>query len=1583
MKEGGINASEGANALKSGLAALINPTGKAKEMLEGFGINIEKIVQSNKGDVKGLVIDFASALDTLDPLARAQAIEQLFGKFQFSRLSTLFQNVIKDGTQAQRVLELSNATTQELAILSKRELGKIEQTTTYKFEKAFADFQAAIAPVGEEFLKLITPVIEFGTKLLQQFNNMDAGVKQFVVGLTVVLGGIFPALLMTVGLFANGIANILKLVSAVSMMFRKTSGDAGILGNQFTYMTQTEIQAAAAAASLDQVHSKLRQTFTAEKAAVDALTTAYQRNIAAQRGAGAGGAVGRRPKPATGYASGIVSVPGPKGAGDIVPAMLAPGEAVIPAKMAKKYGGLINGMISGNIPGYKTGRTVSYGGNSFEVAGSGNLGNFTKLIDAVKSGAAGVSNGGAILQETFKRLSNEGRNISFRDFSAELMNVSDGLSDTGLSINKVNTILGSRVLTYKAGGKSLADTYANSEDAIMKAEYARAKAASEAAVKARKKAGLEPGQAGQIDRAHQSLVSGAGKQTREGWNPALWVMQASDENQMSEQLKASAEKGTGLHKEYLGYLEKEKVSATQKAEIIRKVNAGLALTDKELMVQKRILDKMLADSNSVVNKSKALKGYAIGTVAAAGAREQYGITATSGSRSKKDVEAAEAKLASRLVPAQSPASSGLVRQNKKGLSVTQARKVTTSVGNDGKVRYFLNGRQISSAEGAAAIEKVTKAEARNAQVREARANNSVMGTDGKERGPKKPGIGSRIAGSVRNMGGMGAGMGLGIAGGAMAMVPGLEKLGTSLTVAGAAMMMIPGPVGLVIAGLSAMVGIVMTANDAIELNRRKVIEAADANSINNIALKQLSEDLGTVSPTETAADARDASLTGTSTAILSRGEEILSASAGAQQILEGVRTQFENTDDAQKTGETLGRTLSTAVLEGILSQTDAASLASAIGYKVGNINIAEIAAAQVTGLTGNLSTDMEALLLGNQGTATEYGMIEQRVKLSEGDTIGRNPLYTSAPQATQDMAKPEITGLAVEEMNRYADSVKIADIAISDLSLSEDERKRALELTKETQNQALESISEYADKLGSDEFDQVIRTKVEAVFPDDPAAQTALKLLEDTEIEDKDFKLMVQSQFATGTISPAMVTYLVNSSKNNKPLQELYKLTLKTDGFQAGFSKIALMRSRLMALAQTASNVIEYIITANNIANGATGPLLVSANLPPLFTDGGDDGGDDGTDTVDGGGGGTPEDAQLKKLNTERDKIQKALNVIALKEDAINKIYDKRKKALEDIAKINSNIADKQKTQLTIAGALASGDIAAAARAVQEARAKSNSYAQDEQMRALEAKRQAELDGIIVNGRTREAYEAEIARLNLAIAERELALALGSTSGGSGGSGGSGNNNNNNNDTDTTPNPPAATGRDPKPAGSAGIGKKWVYSTVINDWVATPVPKPASPSEIGVTWVWSTPKEEWYKYTVPKPGPTYTWNNARDVWNAPSGGGPTPMAAGGLVGYSMGGRVAKRYLASGGSIGSDTVSAMLTPGEFVVKRPAVQGFGVKNLEAINNGKSASDSVYNYNVNLSVSSVSSPDEIARTVITKIKDIDRQRIRGNSY
>jgi TP901 family phage tail tape measure protein len=365
MREGGINASESANALKSSLASLINPTTVSQQKLASFGIDILGIVDKNAGNLRGTIQVLAQELEKLNPTDKARAIEQLFGKFQFARMQTLFENIIKDGGQANKILELTTNSVEELAIIAERELGKVADSPAYKFKKAIEDFKTSLAPIGEAFLKLATPLIEFGNKVLDQFNKMSDGTKQFIVGAVAIGGVVAPAVIMVIGLLANAVANTIKFGLLLKNTLTGTTQSTDILTDQLSYMNSEQVEAAAVAASLDQVHTRLKQTFTSEAAAVDALTAAYTRAITKQNQmmmAPTGGKPPRGGKKPPGYADGVISVPGPKGAGDIVPAMLSPGEAVIPAGLAKKYAPLIDAMFKNRIPGYEDGFQPAYGG---------------------------------------------------------------------------------------------------------------------------------------------------------------------------------------------------------------------------------------------------------------------------------------------------------------------------------------------------------------------------------------------------------------------------------------------------------------------------------------------------------------------------------------------------------------------------------------------------------------------------------------------------------------------------------------------------------------------------------------------------------------------------------------------------------------------------------------------------------------------------------------------------------------------------------------------------------------------------------------------------------------------------------------------------------------------------------------------------------------------------------------------------------------------------------------------------------------------------------------------------------------------
>jgi TP901 family phage tail tape measure protein len=209
MREGGINASEGANALKSALASLINPTDVAVGKFQALGIDLLGIVNNNAGNLTGTLMALQGALDNLDPLQKQQAIEQLFGKFQFSRLNALFENLGRQGSQTLQVLDLMKASTGELASVADRELAAVTESASGKYRRAIESLRASLAEVGEQFLTINTVLIQVIDKVLQFANNLPGPVKQILAlagGVTAIIG---PVIMLT-GVLANFFGYLLK-----------------------------------------------------------------------------------------------------------------------------------------------------------------------------------------------------------------------------------------------------------------------------------------------------------------------------------------------------------------------------------------------------------------------------------------------------------------------------------------------------------------------------------------------------------------------------------------------------------------------------------------------------------------------------------------------------------------------------------------------------------------------------------------------------------------------------------------------------------------------------------------------------------------------------------------------------------------------------------------------------------------------------------------------------------------------------------------------------------------------------------------------------------------------------------------------------------------------------------------------------------------------------------------------------------------------------------------------------------------------------------------------------------------------------
>ena len=263
MREGGINASEGANALKSALASLINPTDKAVEKFQGFGIDLLGIVNTNAGNVTGTLMQLQGALDRLDPLQKQQAIEQLFGKFQFSRLNALFENLGRQGSQTLQVLDLMKASASELESVAARELTAVTESASGKYKRAIESLKADLAGLGDSFLSISTQIVNIVDKALEFFATLPKPIKQaltFIGGLTAVAG----PLIMLTGVLANFFGYILKGIGHMKAFFRGGEG--------WKYLTP-EMMAAEKAGKL------VEQTFYSDAKAASILQLALKNLI--------------------------------------------------------------------------------------------------------------------------------------------------------------------------------------------------------------------------------------------------------------------------------------------------------------------------------------------------------------------------------------------------------------------------------------------------------------------------------------------------------------------------------------------------------------------------------------------------------------------------------------------------------------------------------------------------------------------------------------------------------------------------------------------------------------------------------------------------------------------------------------------------------------------------------------------------------------------------------------------------------------------------------------------------------------------------------------------------------------------------------------------------------------------------------------------------------------------------------------------------------------------------------------------------------------------------------------------------------
>ena len=224
MKERGIEATQGANAIKAAMQRLGRPSKQIQEEWTALtNTDITKIFEDSKS-LTDLFSQIGSATENLTDKDKIKAFAGLFGTYQVTRMSALVDGMkdLENGTgQVSAAAELAGASFADLAKTAEQELAQQAESISGKWDRAFQEMKLQLATLGKPFLQVATMVVQGISKIIETFNEFPHFVK-VIAAVGIGLGALAGPAVMLTGLFANlfgqGITAIGVFMSAIAKL---------------------------------------------------------------------------------------------------------------------------------------------------------------------------------------------------------------------------------------------------------------------------------------------------------------------------------------------------------------------------------------------------------------------------------------------------------------------------------------------------------------------------------------------------------------------------------------------------------------------------------------------------------------------------------------------------------------------------------------------------------------------------------------------------------------------------------------------------------------------------------------------------------------------------------------------------------------------------------------------------------------------------------------------------------------------------------------------------------------------------------------------------------------------------------------------------------------------------------------------------------------------------------------------------------------------------------------------------------------------------------------------------------------------
>lgn len=218
FKAAGIDAAEGANALKSINFRLVATYGKGLETFkQKTGQDLKAIIDQTNGETIPTLEKFGAALENLSAPDKVAVTRDVFGIYQGSKGLMLLEQMIQKTDQWQQAMDVANNTALENAAIAQQELDRQNEQPFKKLDKAIQTLKLNLAELGQVFLEPAAWILGVVEKLVSGFNDLNPAVKT-VLGIGAGLVALAGPMVMLAGLAGNLVGNVMKGVFGLVQM---------------------------------------------------------------------------------------------------------------------------------------------------------------------------------------------------------------------------------------------------------------------------------------------------------------------------------------------------------------------------------------------------------------------------------------------------------------------------------------------------------------------------------------------------------------------------------------------------------------------------------------------------------------------------------------------------------------------------------------------------------------------------------------------------------------------------------------------------------------------------------------------------------------------------------------------------------------------------------------------------------------------------------------------------------------------------------------------------------------------------------------------------------------------------------------------------------------------------------------------------------------------------------------------------------------------------------------------------------------------------------------------------------------------